>query len=81
MGHFRSDQVREIRLNHTEWGVFEKIGGVGWLKNRLRNLHMAAQSKKTRNEQIKKDIESGMSQRQVAIKHGVAKATVWRIMK
>lgn len=81
MGYPRSDEERPIRLNHTEWDVFEMLGGVAWLKCRIRHLHKAGYAKRERNNRIRADREAGMSLRELGEKYKLDPSTVLRICK
>jgi Mor family transcriptional regulator len=76
-----SDEPRTIRMSETEWGVFELIGGVQWLKSRLRHMHKAGYAKRQRNNRIRKDHEEGLNIAVLAEKYQLDKTTIWRILK
>jgi len=73
-------QTRAIKLTDTEWGRFDEIGGVDWLRMALHTMKPTAYARLLRDKAIRADIQEGMSPAAAARKHGVHRITVWRML-
>lgn len=71
---------RAIRLSDAEYMVFRQLGGSDWLRSRIGKLRMLGRTKAIRNRSIRIEAARGDSHARIAIRHGVCRTTVWRIV-